>query len=163
MNPATDTNALVDLRGYHLPDPVSWWPPAPGWWVVAIVALAAMLGVGWILRRRWQRRAGLRAALLELDNLGTQLSEIESGEFARRLSRLLRRYALSRYPRSEIAGLAGEDWIAFLDRHGGSNAFSTGVGKVLLDAPYRPHAELPRQDLLELVRKWIRHNAEAQA
>jgi hypothetical protein len=33
MNP----DPLAQLRDIHLPEPVSWWPPAPGWWGLALV------------------------------------------------------------------------------------------------------------------------------
>ena len=35
-----DQNALP-LRDLHLPDAIGWWPPAPGWWVLFVLALAA--------------------------------------------------------------------------------------------------------------------------
>ena len=25
---------LQDLRDVHMPDPISWWPPAFGWWMI---------------------------------------------------------------------------------------------------------------------------------
>ncbi len=40
MNSANDP--LAQLRDIHLPDPISWWPPAPGWWVLAVVVLALL-------------------------------------------------------------------------------------------------------------------------
>jgi hypothetical protein len=34
---------LAQLRDWHLPDPIQWWPPAPGWWISAAVFLALLL------------------------------------------------------------------------------------------------------------------------
>ena len=31
----------IPLRDLHLPDAISWWPLAPGWWIVLGLALIA--------------------------------------------------------------------------------------------------------------------------
>ncbi|MDP7406676.1 MAG: DUF4381 domain-containing protein, partial [SAR324 cluster bacterium] len=28
---------LAALRDVHLPPAVSWWPPAPGWWIIFFI------------------------------------------------------------------------------------------------------------------------------
>ena len=38
-------DAALPLRDLRLPEPVGWWPPAPGWWI-----LAAIVVVGEALR-----------------------------------------------------------------------------------------------------------------
>ena len=53
---------------------------------------------------------------------------------ARALSRLLRRYALARFPGQRAAALTGEDWLSFLDAHGGGGRFRDGPGRLLADA-----------------------------
>jgi hypothetical protein len=164
MTPVVNPEALSDLRGYRLPDPVSWWPPAPGWWLLAGLVLTAAIVAVWVILRRQRRRAALRAALLELDTLASQRTVIESAEFARRLSRLLRRYVLMRFPRREVAGLAGDDWLRFLDTHTDDTAFTEGAGRLLREAPYRPASDPAALETLEaLARAWIQRNAEAQS
>ena len=134
---------LAELRGYHPPDPVSWWPPAPGWWLLALLIVGLLTWVMvWALgarRRRRLARAAPRAALDELAALrAAHARDGDATAFARGLSRLLRRFALARYPRRAVAGLSGEDWLAFLDAHGGGGRFQAGPGRELLTAPYRP-------------------------
>lgn len=176
MTPAglTMTDPLAELRGYHPPEPVSWWPPAPGWWLLAllIAGLLALLLV-WALRA-WRRRRRLRAApqaaLEELAALRAAHARYgDAIAFARGLSRLLRRYALTRYPRRAVAGLSGEAWLAFLDAHGGAGRFQAGPGRDLLVAPYRPGGgqamggELAVGELADLVEDWIQRNRQPQA
>ena len=157
MNPAVDPNVLADLRDYHLPAPVHWWPPAPGWWIVVALLLSAVGFLVWILIRRHHRRRALRLALAELDYIAQTRPE----DFAPRLSRLLRRYALTQFPRPLVAGLTGDAWLKFLDRHAGKPSFSQGTGQLLRDAPYRPAGDLSALDeLLPLIRHWILQNAE---
>jgi hypothetical protein len=155
---------LAQLRGYHLPTPVSWWPPAPGWWVLAGLVFAGIAGALWLVAHRRRRRAVAHRAQLELQALLDAFhQDADAAAFARGLSRLLRRFALTRFPRTAVAGLAGADWLAFLDAHGGGGRFAVGPGRVLAEAPYRPASEIPADDLARLAGDWIARNAEARA
>ncbi|MBK8637323.1 MAG: DUF4381 domain-containing protein [Chromatiaceae bacterium] len=153
---------LAELRGYHLPDPVSWWPPAPGWWLLALLGLSLLgLLAGWLVRRH-RRGAASRAAQAELAAIRAALAQDgDTAACARGLSRLLRRFALVRFPRRAVAGLSGEAWLAFLDAQGGAGRFQSGPGRLLLDAPYRPPQDLPIAELAGLVEDWIRLNQRA--
>ena len=99
--------ALEKLRDIRLPEPIGWWPLAPGWW--ALIALAVLLlaaGVTWtILRRRTRRFAALR----ELDGLRAQLKAGERASVATDLAALVRRVALSAQGR-HLARLTDADW-----------------------------------------------------
>ena len=157
-----DPGLLADLRAYHLPDTPAWWPPAPGWWLLAIVLLVAGVVVArWLVRQR-RRNAAARQALHELESLRRRLDhDADAGYFARELSKLLRRFALARFARSEVAALTGEDWLQFLDRHGGDGRFLGGAGRQLVEAPYRAQAQVSCAELAALVEQWVRRNHEA--
>lgn len=150
---------LAELRGYHWPDPVGWWPPAPGWWLLALVVLALLTLLGWWALRIWRRGAAARAALVELAALNAAYArDGDSAALARGLSRLLRRFALTRFPRRAVAGLSGEAWLAFLDTQGGGGRFLAGPGRLLVEAPYRPPGDLAVDELVALVAAWIRYH-----
>jgi hypothetical protein len=158
-NPAAMASGdpLADLHGYHLPDPVSWWPPAPGWWLLMLLGLCLLGVLTWWLVRRYRHEAAGRAAQAELLVLRAALTQDgDTAVFVRGLSRLLKRLALVRFPRRAVAGLSGEDWLAFLDAEGGAGRFRSGPGRLLLDAPYRPPQDLPVAELASLVEDWIR-------
>jgi hypothetical protein len=162
--PNLPQDPLADLRGWHFPEPVSWWPPAAGWWVLGllVVLLAAIL-IRWLLVR-YRARAAARAAQRELRDLQAAFAtDGDAGAFARGISRLLRRFALACFPRRQIAGLAGADWLAFLDAHGGNGRFRDGPGRVLVEAPYRPVDAIPAEELVALVREWIALNEGGRA
>jgi hypothetical protein len=160
---ATPADPLAQLRGYHFPAPVSWWPPAPGWWVLGGLLLALIAAGAWVLLRRRRRRAAARRAQEELQALRAALATgRDPAAFVRGLSRLLRRFALARFPRREVAGLTGADWLAFLDANGGGGRFRDGPGRLLTEAPYRPAGEIPAEELADLACDWILRNAEGR-
>ena len=159
MNPAPDP--LAGLRDYHLPEPVPWWPLAPGWWLLLIAVLLLVALFAWWLWRRRRCHAAAREAARELQRLQAALDRHgDIAGFARGLSKLLRRYALTAFPGEAAAALTGEDWLAFLDAHGGDGRFAAGPGRQLVEAPYRATVDVRTDELAALVRAWILHNRE---
>jgi hypothetical protein len=128
----------LPLRDLHLPPDISWWPLAPGWWV--LLAILAV-GLGWLLYQsllRWRAGKPRRTALRQLVQLKKAYQQ--SGNTQRLgidLSELLRRAMLAYAPRSEVAGLAGESWLDWLDQGMDEKAFSEGAGKMIESLPYR--------------------------
>ena len=148
---------LADLRDIHLPDPVSWWPPAPGWWLVAALALVLAAAGVWWARRAWARRRRWRRVSAALDAMLADYRRTGDGAaLAAGISVLLKRVALAGWPRQEVAGLAGPAWLAFLDRTGGGGGFAGGAGRVLADAAYGAPAPVDGEALAALARRWIR-------
>ena len=156
--------AELPLRDIHLPEPVGWWPPAPGWWVLAGLMLAAAAAWAWLV---WRRRTRVRrAALAELKRIEkAYAADGDVVRLAKELSTLMRRAAITADHRGRVAGLTGENWLAWLDRGLSGRPFSDGPGRCLADAPYRPDTEARVVDamaLLGLCRARLR-NLEATA
>jgi hypothetical protein len=128
----------IPLRDLHLPATIGWWPLAPAWWVV--IALA-VIGLGWLLRKFLRTRAqgaARRHALRQLEQLDASYKQHGNAVlFGTELSELLRRTMLAYAPRSEVAGLTGEAWLAWLDHDMREPLFLSGVGKSLIELPYR--------------------------
>ncbi len=143
----------LPLRDIHLPDPVGGWPPAPGWWLLLIGVLALIASaVG--LWRFLRRKTTKKLALAELAAIAG--SDAAAREKVQALAILLRRTALSVYPREEVAGLVGTQWLEFLDRTLGGNGFSEGEGRLLIEGPYRREMQGDLSALFELCRAWIK-------
>ena len=141
------------LRDIHEPGGVSWWPPAPGWWLLALV-LGALLVFGIVRwhRLRWRRRL-VGEAGRELDRLYALYRKTnDPGLFVREVSKLMRRLCLTRYGRKKTAGLTGEQWLALLDQRMPGQPFTSGPGKVLAIAPYQPAETLAAVDIKALYR-----------
>jgi hypothetical protein len=145
------------IRDIQLPPDPPVWPLAPGWWLLLGLLLVAL---GLSLFYGYRRGALRRAALRELGQLEARFgADGDCAALALGLSTLLRRLALSREPRTEVAGLSGEAWLAYLDRRGTTKGFSAGEGRVLLELPYRARGEVEVGPLLALVRSWIHRNS----
>lgn len=128
----------LPLRDLHLPEPVGWWPLAPGWWALMAVAV---VGLVWLLlkyRQRWRRSAARRYALRQLRRyVDAYVNHRDAVMLGSQLSALLRRTMLAYAPREKVAGLTGEDWLAFLDRGLERPQFRDGDGRPLVEWPYR--------------------------
>lgn len=144
---------LAALRPLYPPPPIDWWPPAPGWWTLACVLLAVPGLILWYRRRTALRRAAL-AELRRLENAGLDDTRLSAG-----INQLLRRVALTCFPRSPVAAMSGEEWLQFLDSEARTKGFLGGPGRVLVTAPFDPAATLDRRALIELARQWIQANS----
>ena len=144
---------LIDLlEDPKEPPAIPLTPQTPGWIVLGlVVAVLLFLLIRWAVRR-YRSRAYRRAALREITDAGGDLAETAA---------ILRRAALSGFPRARVASLSGADWLAFLDRTFPGTGFANGPGKVFATAPFR--ASPPDPDAAALARTWVkRHRAEAE-
>ena len=146
-----DLIALLD-RLEPLPEPpvVSFWPQTEAWLWVGLVGLAL---AAWFVRYALIRRranAYRHAALREIA-LATRSPA--------NLAEILRRTALVAYPRVEVAGLYGDDWLKFLDRTGHGSDFREGVGRAFADAPYSDTEQgAESKQLAALAARWVRRH-----
>lgn len=157
--PQQQMDPLAQLRDIQQPGMIESWPPAPGWWLVAIVALCLLIaGCTWLFRR-WKENRYRREALKELDCLLIEWHEHQSDlVYLQSLQRLLKRVALTRFPREDVASLTGEAWVQFLDRSTGSHDFSMGATESLIDGNYRQGAEINVETLQKIATNWIRNH-----
>jgi hypothetical protein len=156
MNPTAAP--VLDLRDVHAPPFPDFWPPAPGWWVVAALLAGLLVVVSVTLYRRYRLHRLRRQVLSTLETLRAGYSTEAAVGFVTEVSMLLRRVALRRFPRRRVAALFGADWCRFLDDTGGDGGFSHGAGQVLASGPYAARVEVDPESLTALARAWIRKN-----
>ncbi len=148
---------LAQLRDIQVPEAVASWPPAPGWWALAFLAALALAGAALWLWLNYRRNRYRREALGELNTIEQQFHEDgDAALFLEQYSALLKRVALTRYPRDRVANLTGERWVQFLDSTANTEEFRLGAGQALIEAGYRADADIDVLGLGQLGRYWIR-------
>ncbi|PKV14192.1 DUF4381 domain-containing protein [Xanthomonas prunicola] len=121
----------LPLRDVHLPPSPSWWPLAPGWWLVIAVIVLVLAGAWvWWWRRRQRQRRWLAAFDAELQRATTPAQRLAA------VSLLLRRAARRVDPQADR--LQGDAWLQFLDgRKSKDHVFSHGPGRAVLEGGFQ--------------------------
>jgi hypothetical protein len=160
-----DPYSLDRLRDIVQPAPVSWWPPAPFWYGVIVLA-AAWLGYGLVLAaHRWIHNAYRRQALRELAMIedaanqdGPQVEHLSN------VSEILKRTALVSFQREKVASLSGEAWLRFLTETCDQVDFMKQPNRCLGSASFEPQVAgtVNLEQIVRDARTWIvGHRSEA--
>ncbi|MES2605129.1 MAG: DUF4381 domain-containing protein, partial [Pseudomonadota bacterium] len=164
---------LAQLADIHLPGDVPFWPPAPGWWMLAGLLLLTIALVGRYFYLQGQTKRKMKSAMYELDQAYSTWQEKSQSEnlhnqagldLLYNFNSILKRVALLYYPQTDVAKLTGNAWLQFLDGADQSKDFSEGAGKVLSDGTYRPTFSADVDALYTITRRWImRHYLQPRA
>ncbi len=148
MNPA-----LNDLKDIHLPDPVSWWPMAPGWWLLIILILIT-LTAGFYYWRFWQQSLRYKKSALKILTTAFQ-SNSDDLTFLNDCAAITRRLTLSIQSKKEIptnyAGLQGNEWQQVLQQH-----MPEPQAELLATGRYQSSPSIDRTALYNAVKQWLK-------
>ncbi len=154
MNP-TDS---LPLRDIHLPDPVSWWPPAMGWWFLLLFSLVVI----WLLIAFIKK---IRKPVLKKSAKAEVVAVIEAYHehqnkhlLIQQLSITLKRIGISYLQRNATAGLSGIEWYTKINLLVEKNQFSEDVIKLLSQGPYQKKLDLDDKtvnDLIQQTQFWV--------
>lgn len=141
---------LEQLKDIHLPEPISWYPLAIGWWIViALAVITVILGVWWLMSKRQRLQKNI---LAELQQLPTD----KPLQFVSNLSALLRRVAIYCQGQS-VQTLSGQAWADFLSS--GTNGLPKPWAELIANAPY--NGQLPpdfeSEQLRQAATTWVKH------
>ena len=160
-----DPASLQNLNDIVLPAVVSWWPLAYGWYFLIGLLVIVISWLAYRSRQRWIAARYRRAALHELQLLEAGIhSNTNRDSCLRQIPILLKRTALSAYPRNEVASLSGTRWYDFLNSTLRNPLFiDTTVAR--LDSISYSSGELSSVDeqaasaLLDISKQWLKHHA----
>lgn len=147
---------LAQLKDIHLPDPVSWWPLAPGWYGLILLVLIFTVSLGYFLYRRHLNALAKNQALQLLKTYSEHYEKDRNTQLtSARISELLKRVALVYYPRAEVASMHGDLWIEFLNKTSKGIDFQP-VKSMLLDSPFKPADTTNLKPLINRTEQWIK-------
>lgn len=150
MNPQTLLEQLAPLRQ---PEPIGWWPLAPGWWLAASLILLALALAAYAWLKRRSARQYRRMALNELRRLEAEDCSLSD------LNRIIKITAIQAYG-DLAAPLHGDAWLDFLLEH--CHRISRGDLAPLADI-YREAPPPVESSCLIACRDWIKHHEATNA
>ena len=147
------TAPLDKLHDFYQPPPPAWTPQTIGWYVV--FAIAGLLVVWMIVHniRRWFTNRYRREALRELVALPPD-----------QFSALLKRVALTAWPRERVASLSGDAWLKFLSESSNDHLFLNAPGNRIEEIALcsTTISSEDEQALRQTTAEWIRrHRVQA--
>ncbi|MEM9102232.1 MAG: DUF4381 domain-containing protein [Pseudomonadota bacterium] len=116
MNTSGMPDPLAQLKDIHLPEPIHWWPLAPGWWLVLLVIVVLICFVIY----RWRRHKKVSTSIVT--HLQTDFDRIQriyrqqgnDDVMLKQMLLLMKTVAIHTYGRRKTAALTGTAWSQFL-------------------------------------------------
>ncbi|MBL7003531.1 MAG: DUF4381 domain-containing protein [Gammaproteobacteria bacterium] len=146
----------LELRDIHLPDAVSWWPPAIGWWVLLMAIFLLIALLLWLYKRakqvtvRQQAQQQYKLIKDEYNNCNDKVW------LSQQLAQLLRQVLLTIKPRSEVAKVTGLEWLEALASIHEKGNLSKNEADILFLAPYQVSADYDADKLLQVIETWVK-------
>lgn len=104
---------LSQLRDIHLPPPISWWPLAPGWWILIFAGIFAFIYITRTLIQRYRSNLYRRQALKKL-SLIILNSQKRNTEKLALIMELLKQAVGSAYQGDHFNSQNNKDFVLFL-------------------------------------------------
>ena len=146
-------NNLPEIKDIHIPDAVSVFPLAYGWWVIIafIIALFFLIKIVLFIIKTSKKHYALK----ELKSI-----DVSNGiDAVINISNLLRRICIGKYP--EASSLYGKDWVEFLTKK--NIPISKDAASLLIYAPFmdkntKKYKIKTIEEIKDFCKKWIGDN-----
>lgn len=160
---ASGATPSLPLKDLYLPDAISWWPLAPGWWILLALVVIAIFVVIYAARKYWinnktkrQTRELLHAAFKQWQ------SDQNDDLYFQQINTVLKRYCRHEFPHA--VSLSGQHWIDFLNDTSKGNRsdqkiFHGQAAQAIGEYIYRPATNdfrCDQQALLDSCIQWLK-------
>jgi Domain of unknown function (DUF4381) len=153
---------LTNLNEVSLPQVTSSLPSGPLWWALAAMGIWFLGHALWQRYLHWCGQLYRRQALTQLSDLQTLWQQPTSRvQASRELVTLLKRVALTAWPRVDVASMVGSAWLDFLTR---TTKASKAPPTILGELAYLPESQLQKvtteqwQESIAWAQAWIREH-----
>lgn len=152
---------LEQLADIHLPMEISYWPPAPGWWLLILILIAGIVFMIRRYARYYNHKKVCEYALNELEHCRVQFDTSNEDTDLMRLAYInsfnsvIRRVALVHFPEENVASLTGEAWVDFIREKGDSSGLDETISSALSFGRFQTECNVDINDLNKLGIAWI--------
>lgn len=150
---------LEQMHDISEPAAASWWPLAPGWWLLIGLCLA-LIGaiVYWLVRRAKQNRYRQEALAL----LAT-IAEQPAKHSVSDVNEVIKRTALYAFPneRVEIVRAHGDRWVHWLNSQCKTPPFSGSAADALAKGMYSRN-DTPPETVIDAATRWVQTHDRSQ-
>ncbi len=131
---------LAQLNDIQLPETVSMWPPAYGWWILLLLLVFTSVALIIWCVKRYRLRRPLKQAIAELEEL-----KEDDANWLQQINIISKRAYLAYFPAEAVAGLHGQRWQQFLISLLKPKHYEQlqPLLDALVQGPYRPAGEAP--------------------
>ena len=143
------------------PEPVLFTFDAPGWTILLVMLLLALILIGVWKYIQYRKNAYRREAIQTLEktfNINTPAHQLLF-----QLSTILKQVSIASYGREEVAALYGEQWLSFLEeKNRNSPLFPPGIRSLFVAGLYQGNQVNIDNQKLQEIRKhsvsWIKNH-----
>lgn len=153
-SPAADLSQLKDI---HLPDTITAWPIAFGWWTVLVLTVLLVAAAIYFWLHLKAKNANKKAALHLLNLKYEQFkANADAQAFLQHSNQILKRYCLKQYPAA--VGLSGLAWTDFLIRHSEKTFFNETLAHAMSEGLYQKNCQYNVDELYQACSSWLKNN-----
>ena len=153
---------LAQLADIHLPEPVSYWPPAIGWWILAAIFLVLLVILFRTLAGKQRQKKICQYALSELQRCYDRYSQVNGSstdqnklDYVNQFNTVIRRVALVHYPQANAASLDGTSWVDFIRQKGESSLMTDDIVRALKYGRFQTKCNVDVDAMQSFGNQWI--------